>query len=40
MTIIWLGFLLGALYLSWRFVAAVEGIADALHRIAQEQEQN
>ncbi|SDC49419.1 hypothetical protein SAMN05192552_1004163 [Natrinema hispanicum] len=40
MTIIWLGFLLGVLYLSWRFVAAVEGIADALHRIAQEQEQN
>ena len=39
-TIVWLGILLGALYLSWRFVAAVEAIADALQRIAYQQEQN
>mgnify|MGYP006303728777 CR=1 FL=1 len=39
-SIIWLGILLGVLYLSWRFVAAVEAIADALQRIAYQQEQN
>jgi hypothetical protein len=34
------GVLLGGLYLSWRFVAAVEAIADALQRLARQQEQD
>ncbi|WP_253738243.1 hypothetical protein [Halohasta salina] len=35
---IWIGVLCGALYLGWRFLAAVEAIADALQRIARQRE--
>lgn len=35
---VWLGILLGLLYLAWRFVTAIEAIADALQRIARQQE--
>ena len=35
---IWIGVLCGALYLGWRFLAAIEAIADALQRIARQRE--
>lgn len=31
---------IGVLYLIWRFLTAIEAIADALQRIADEREQN
>jgi hypothetical protein len=34
------GLLAAALYLAWRFLVAVEAIADALQRIADRREQN
>ena len=33
-----IGVLCGALYLGWRFLAAIEAIADAHQRIARQQE--
>ena len=37
---VWIGLLFGSLFLLWRFVAAVEGIADALQRISRQREDN
>ncbi|WP_232702862.1 hypothetical protein [Halobacterium wangiae] len=37
--VIWFGMLFVSLYLLWRFLVAVEGIADALQRIAESEEQ-
>lgn len=33
------GIVIGALYILWRFLVAVEAIADALQRIAHQREQ-
>ncbi len=38
--VVWITVLLGVLYLSWRFVAAVEAIADAVQQIAHQRNQN
>jgi len=35
---IWIGVLCMAVYLGWRFLVAVEAIADALQRIARQRE--
>jgi len=35
---IWIGVFCGVVYLGWRFLAAVEAIADALQRIARQRE--
>jgi len=35
-----LGLLCGVLYLGWRFLVAIEGITDALQRIARQYEEN
>ena len=35
---IWIGVFCGTVYLGWRFLAAVEAIADALQRIASQRE--
>jgi len=35
-----LGLLCGVVYLGWRFLVAIEGITDALQRIARQYEEN